>query len=359
LLRALAEYPATGHPNPLGKDLPGDVVARCWAGGTDEKIIDSLSRKRRAGGIDGSNLAFGRSDSSSHCRGQVTNLERSRAPDLATEWLAESYYRQAQARESQTIWSKRSERRARQSRNRPTSVFGWARVAELEFSFSVASRNRSCAGQSLELAPRNAEARPLKGYLLGAQNRIRPAILYFEQAIAVDGALAQRLLGAASVESTGKRGGRTERIARGCGLGAAARLLRSYLGKAYTDAGDTERAAKELRLAQKLDPERSDGLVVFGFARNNKTTRSTTAVRDLEKSQELNNNRQVYRSRCYLTRTGAVADAQLQEHHRASRYDFRSVALRTRGSWSSTTANDKPGGCYSAPAIFPGRARRR
>ena len=43
--------------------------------------------------------------------------------------------------------------------------------------------------------------------------------------------------------------------------------LRSYLGKAYADAGDYARAAKELQLAKKLNPQRPDRVALFRPAR--------------------------------------------------------------------------------------------
>src|SRR5207249_676094 len=77
----------------------------------------------------------------------------------------------------------------------PASGFGWERVAELEFSFGRIDASVAALDRALELAPRNAQAIALKGFLLSAQNRIGEAIKSFDQAIALDGALANAWLG--------------------------------------------------------------------------------------------------------------------------------------------------------------------
>src|SRR5205823_1134842 len=132
--------------------------------------------------------------------------------------------------------------------------FGWARVAEMEFSFGHVGEALKALEKSLELAPRNPEALALKGFLLGAQNRIREAITYFEQAMAIDGALGNAWLGRGlcRIRQGNVAAGRKDLLVAAA-LEPQRALLRSYLGKAYTDAGDKERATKELALARKLE----------------------------------------------------------------------------------------------------------
>jgi tetratricopeptide (TPR) repeat protein len=76
----------------------------------------------------------------------------------------------------------------------PHFGFGWARVAELEFSFGRTSSALDAVEKSLQLAPRNAAALSLKGFLLAAENRISKAVGSFDQAIAIDGALGNAWL---------------------------------------------------------------------------------------------------------------------------------------------------------------------
>src|SRR5207247_840899 len=138
----------------------------------------------------------------------------------------------------------------------PNFGFGWERVAELEFGFSRIAAATAALEKSLELAPRNAQALALKGFLLVAENSIKPAIASFEQAMAIDGALANAWLGRGLCRiRQGHRDAGREDLLAAAALEPQRALLRSYLGKAYGDLGDRKRAAKELELARKLDPK--------------------------------------------------------------------------------------------------------
>ena len=86
--------------------------------------------------------------------------------------------------------------------------------------------------------------------------------------------------------------------------------LRSYLGKAYANAGDYPRAAKELQLAKKLDPKDPTPWL-YSALLNQENNRINDAIGDLEKSQALNDNRSVYRSQLLLDQDQAVRSANL------------------------------------------------
>src|SRR5207244_1227813 len=94
-------------------------------------------------------------------------------------------------------------------------------------------------------------------------NKTAAAIGWFDQAIAVDPALANAWLGRGlckiRLQSLLNPAFHIPQSAREDLLVAAAlepqrSLLRSYLGKAYANAGDTTHALHELELAKKLDP---------------------------------------------------------------------------------------------------------
>jgi tetratricopeptide (TPR) repeat protein len=115
-------------------------------------------------------------------------------PQLATEFLADSYYEQSRAIPGISLSAALDS--ARQAvTNSPDFGFGWERVAELEFSFGHNNRALDALDKSLKLAPRNAQALALKGFLLAAQNRTVEAIGWFDQALAVDSALGNAWLG--------------------------------------------------------------------------------------------------------------------------------------------------------------------
>jgi len=237
---------------------------------------------------------------------KVQPWPRVRLPELATEWLAESYYQQSGAALDEALAAAR-----RAADKSPKFGFAWERVAELEFSFGRIPEALAALEKSLALSPRNAQALALKGFLLGAQNRISQAIAYFDRAIAIDGALGNAWLGRGLCQI---RRGHSQAGREDLQMAAVQEpnraLLRSYLGKAYANAGDRERAAKELQLAKTFDPKDPTAWL-YSALLNQQDNRINEAVRDLEESEELNENRRVYRSRLLLDQDRAVRGANL------------------------------------------------
>src|SRR6185369_14036839 len=163
--------------------------------------------------------------------------------------------------------------------------------------------------KSLWRSPRNAQALALKGFLLSAQNRVRDALGFFEQAIAIDGGLGNAWLGRGLCRI--RRGhadeGRFD-LQVAAALEPQRSVLRSYLGKAFNNAGDLRHAEKELRIAELLDAsDPTPGLYSALLLRDR--NRINEAVGDLERSQELNDNRRIYRSRLLLDQDRAVRGA--------------------------------------------------
>jgi len=230
-------------------------------------------------------------------------------PQLATEFLAASYYEQSRATGDDALRAALA--LARQATNSPEFSFAWARVAELEFSFGRTDRALEALDMSLVLAARNAQALALKGFLLAAQNKIGEAIKWFDQAIAVDSALGNAWLGRGlcRIRRGDLQGGREDLLVAAA-LEPQRAALRSYLGKAYADSGDYPHAAKEIQRAKDLD--RNDPTAwLYGALLNQQRNRINEAIRDLERSQELNENRGVYRSRLLLDQDRAMRSANL------------------------------------------------
>src|SRR5437762_10143589 len=115
---------------------------------------------------------------------------RASPPGLATEWLAESYYLQSRSQLEAALRAAKSA-----TAKSPNFGFAWARVAELEFSFGRTQRALAALEKALQWSPRNAEAISLKGFLWAAQNRVREALTWFDQTIAIDPALGNAWLG--------------------------------------------------------------------------------------------------------------------------------------------------------------------
>ena len=229
-----------------------------------------------------------------------------RTPETASEWLAQSYYLQSASQLNAALIAAR-----RAVSKSPEFGFAWVRVAELEFSFGHIARAKQALEHGLRFSPRNAQALALNGFLLAAENKTKAAASYFEQSIAVDGALANAWLGRGlcKIREGDDEGGRQD-------LQVAATLepnradLRSYLGKAWDQTYDRSHAEKELHLAKQLDPADPTPWL-YSALLNHEYNQANEAIGDLEKSKELNDNRSVYRSRFLLDQDQAVRGANL------------------------------------------------
>lgn len=261
----------------------------------------------------------------------VKNQEReiSMTPESATEWLARSYYQQSRSSLEEALFS------ARQAvALAPDFGLAWVRVAELEFG----SGHRTAAGttldRALEIGPRNARAQVLRGFVFSAENRFHEAIAAFDQAMELDGSLADAWLGRGLCRF--RLNQRSEALAD---LQVAATLepqrsnLRSYLGKAFDEAGEKALAEKEYRLAKQLDPGDPTPWL-YAALQQQRNNEVNDAVRSLEQSKTLNDNRSVYRSRLLLDQDQAVRSANLASIYRDAglfevglREGYRAVAL--------------------------------
>ncbi len=246
-------------------------------------------------------------------------------PRTASEWLALSYLYQSRFELNDALGAA-----ALAVKASPDFAFAWERLAELEFSFGRVPASMRALNEALRLAPRNAQASALKGFLLSAQNRITEATNVFEQAIALDSALGNAWLG------RGLNRIRRGDAARGrADLQTAAilepnrSLLRSYLGKAYTDAGEEELARRELELARSLDAKEPTPWL-YSALLNRQENRVNEAVGDLEQSLALNDNRRLYRSRLLLDQDRAVRSASLAKVYQGAGMTDVSVREATR-----------------------------
>ena len=228
--------------------------------------------------------------------------------NLATagQWMAESYYQQSRSNLEGALQAAK-----KAAEISPEFGFAWARVAELEFSFGRTPQAIRDVEHSLELAPRNAQAHALKGYLFSAQNRIAKARESFDQAIRLDGALGNAWLGRGL---TFIRQGQYEAGRRDLQTAAVLEpnrsIFRSYLGKAFSEVGSDIKAKSELTRAQQLDP--SDPTPwLYSAIQHKQENRYNEAVDDLEKSIELNDNRRVYRSQFLLDQDRSIRGTNL------------------------------------------------
>ena len=225
---------------------------------------------------------------------------------FATALLADSYYLQSRSQLDAALKAARAA-----TQKSPNFGFAWTRLAELEFSFGHTADALAALEKGLQLAPRNAEALALKGFLLTAKNKSAEAQSYFESAIAVDGALGNAWLGRGLIRiHQGDATGGLQDLQVAATLEPNRSVLRSYLGKAFANKKDTQRAERELRLAQKLDPNDPTSWLYLALL-NQSENKINDAISDLEKSKSLNDNRRVFRSKMLLDQDRAVRSANL------------------------------------------------
>ncbi len=227
-------------------------------------------------------------------------------PTTSSEWLARSYYLQSRSQLPEALAAAK-----RATELAPDFGFAWARVAELEFGFGNRHAAKAALRRADELCPHNAQAAALAGFIFLAENHLRAALEHFNRALQLDGALPNAWLGRALAQ---EQLGETEAGRRDLQTAAALEpqrgLFRSYLGKAWSQSGQDKLAEKDFALAQKLDPADPTAWLYAALHRF-QTHQINDAVRDLERSTELNDNRSVFRSRLQLDRDRATRSADL------------------------------------------------
>jgi tetratricopeptide (TPR) repeat protein len=250
----------------------------------------------------------------------------SNPPQTASDWIAESYYLQ-----SQTNLQGALEAAQHATEIDPEFGFAWTRVAELHFSFGRVPPAKAALEKGVQLSPRNPAAHALLGFLFSAENKINQAKGAFENAMAIDGALGNAWLGRGLCLI---RQGKNEEGRRDLQVAAALEpnraFFHSYLGKAFSNVGNEPKARLEFERAKTLDP-RDPTPWIYSAIENKQDSRINEAVRDLEKSQELNDNRRVYRSQFLLDQDRAVRSANLAAIYQADGMEEVSVREAARG----------------------------
>ncbi len=233
------------------------------------------------------------------------------SPDLPTaptaaEFLADSYYQQSRR---QLEAARTAARHATELA--PQSGFAWTRLAELEFSFGRTRQAMAALDKGIALTPKNAQAHALRGYLLSAENNIEKAQKSFETAVQLDGGLGNAWLGLGLTKI--KQGhlaeGRTD-LQTAATVEPTRSFFYSYHGKALNLAGDFGLARKDFALAKQLDPADPTPWL-YSAIQAQQESRYSAAIADMQESQRLNNNRQVYRSGFLLDQDQAVRSSNL------------------------------------------------
>ena len=227
-------------------------------------------------------------------------------PDSAPARIALSYAQQA----SFDLEAARATLREAAERT-PDDALVQARRAEIELSFGDLNAAEAAAAQAVTLAPELARTQMVLGFAALTRIDIKQAKAAFEHAIELDSAepLARLGLGLATIRAGDLKAGRRE-LEIATALDPNNSLLRSYLGKAYFEEKRGPQDADQFQIAKQLDP--NDPTPWFYDAIRLQTeNRPVEALRDLETSITLNDNRAPYRSRLLLDQDLAVRQVSL------------------------------------------------
>ncbi|MGZ6201478.1 MAG: FecR domain-containing protein, partial [Thermodesulfobacteriota bacterium] len=210
----------------------------------------------------------------------------------------------------------------------PENALAWARLAEIWLSFGDLDKSFDAAKEAVSLNPNLSRTQTVLGFAYLAQVKTKKSKDAFEKAILLDQAdpLPRLGLGLAKIREGGfpkwepelgklvdkglLEGTRELEIA--ASLDPNNSLIRSYLGKAYYEETRDKLAGNQLAIAKELDP--SDPTAFFYDAiRKQSINRPGEALRDLQESISLNDNRAVYRSRLLLDSDLAARSASLAQ----------------------------------------------
>ena len=219
--------------------------------------------------------------------------------------------------------------------DKPEHALALARLAELSLSLSDYGTAIAVARRAAAIAPNLGRTQVVVGFAALSIVDITGAKAAFQKAIEVssDDPLAHLGLGLAQVRAGDLSGGRAE-IETAAALGAVNPIVRSYLGKAYFDERRESLAGEQFALAKDLDPLDPTAFLYDAVLKQT-TNRPVEALRDLQKSISLNDNRAVYRSRLLLDSDLAARSASLGRIYRD--LGFEQLAAVT--GWNSVDAD--------------------
>jgi tetratricopeptide (TPR) repeat protein len=217
----------------------------------------------------------------------------------------------------------------------PQNALAWARLSELWLSVNDLKKALEAAETAASLNPSVTRTQTVLGFAYLAQINTKAARTAFETAINLDqtAPLPRLGLGLAVIRDGGLDEGR-QHIEIAAGLDPNNALIRSYLGKAFYDEKREKLAGNQWAISKGLDP--NDPTPWFYDAILKQTTnRPVEALKDLQKSIELNDNRAVYRSSLLLDSDLAARSASLGRIY--NDLGFQMLALAE--GWKSVNAD--------------------
>ncbi|HNP52666.1 MAG TPA: tetratricopeptide repeat protein [Nitrosomonas nitrosa] len=220
----------------------------------------------------------------------------------------------------------------------PQNALIWARLAELQMSLGRLEQALEAAQEAVNLNPTIAKTQTVLGFAYLLQINTADAKIIFHEAILLDQAdpMPRLGLGLALIREGQLEAGRIE-LEIAASLDPANSLIRSYLGKAYFEEKRYATAGTQFELAKERDP--NDPTPWFYDAIQKQTqNRPVEALRDIQKSIELNDNRAVYRSKLLLDQDQAGRGSSLARIYDNLGFERRAI-METAKSLSYDPGN--------------------
>lgn len=220
----------------------------------------------------------------------------------------------------------------------PDNALAWARLAELQMAAGNPERALEAARQAVNLNSGIARTQTVLGFAHLLQIHTQQAKTVFSAAIMLDQTdpMPRLGMGLALIREGRLEAGRIE-LEIAASLDPASSLIRSYLGKAYFEEKRYSLAGTQFDLAKEKDP--NDPTPWFYDAIQKQTqNRPIEALRDIQQSIELNNNRAVYRSKFLLDQDEAARGSSLARIYDNLGFEKRAL-VETAKSLSIDPAN--------------------
>ena len=191
----------------------------------------------------------------------------------------------------------------------PNNVRALVQESSLLLSLGRRREATEVAEQARQRAPNDAMVNTLWGFLELARNRIDGAREAFQIAMTQDSTLGLPHLGLGlALFRRNQTEAAVDEIRKATLLEPQVALYNSYLGKAFYEIKDNQRAEKYLELAKQLDPRDSTPWL-YDAIRLQSVNRPAEALDNVQRSIELNDNRTVYRSNLLLDEDLATRQA--------------------------------------------------
>lgn len=189
-------------------------------------------------------------------------------------------------------------------------------LARLQFAAQDLDGSLASVEQVMRIKDNHPDAYNLKGFLMLAMLKTRPAVSAFEKAVALNPSMGEPHLGLCLAKMRQGDGQRAQKeIAKAILLEPQRSVFLSYWAKMLYEKKRFKQALDMLAKAQRLDPNDPTPWLYRSHVLRD-LNRIHDAIYSLQKAVALNNNQAVFKSRFFLDRDLAVQNVNLAQLYR-------------------------------------------